>query len=262
MSQIDITFVNTINNAEASAAVPMAITREQILQTLIANGFIQPPQQGQSYKVTVKGRREMLEAETLADVGAQNLDRILLAVYMSGGGVPPEVRRAVMGGNQALLAKVQATGCLAITWEQPPGTLDRYLVTYRIRSYILNGTKLEMNSIWKCQIIIPPNFPEPKCFQYEHVRFLDKIPYNPHVFPDGRVCLGGFASHETLWVLFRKIAMMLQLKPEIINLNDPANGVARDALQQKTLNWNIDTTILPDEQGAWAGGSFTLNFKT
>lgn len=40
----------------------------------------------------MKGRREMLEGEILEDIGAQDLDRILLAVYMSGCAFPPPVR--------------------------------------------------------------------------------------------------------------------------------------------------------------------------
>lgn len=85
---INLTFINVSDDSEMDVEVSSDMTREQIVENLIQVEFI-PPLAGEDeeYGLTVKGKGELGEGQTLSSVNAETGDRIRVAVVQRGGAV-------------------------------------------------------------------------------------------------------------------------------------------------------------------------------
>ena len=86
MANVDVTFVSHIDYSEMDADLDDAQTAEQVIQALIAERFIQAnTDPNRYYTLTIKGRSQVAEGQTLAAAGVQNGDRIIVSVAQRGG---------------------------------------------------------------------------------------------------------------------------------------------------------------------------------
>jgi hypothetical protein len=127
---------------------------------------------------------------------------------------------------------------------------ESFQFVYNIPSYRLGHSTRSLHRTWALKVRIPAEYPRPGCFSFSHVSFEGAIPYNPHVFADGNVCIGGFSGVETLWGLAKRIGLILQLDPETLQYGSPANSEALNALRSGTLKSPCDRTPLPGAPAA------------
>lgn len=85
MANVDVTFINAADNAEMDVEMDDGMTVEQVIQALIDNQFIPPPQATQYYMLTIKGKNTIAEGQTLAAAGVRANDRIAVNVTQRGG---------------------------------------------------------------------------------------------------------------------------------------------------------------------------------
>ncbi len=85
---INLTFINVSDDSEMDVDMSRDMTREQIIDNLVLAGFIPPLlNNSEEYGLTVKGRGELGEGQTLAQINAQDGDRVRVAVVQRGGSV-------------------------------------------------------------------------------------------------------------------------------------------------------------------------------
>ncbi|KAA0227004.1 hypothetical protein EDS67_18275 [candidate division KSB1 bacterium] len=87
---INLTFINVSDDSEMDVEVSSDMTREQIVENLIQVEFI-PPLTGEDeeYGLTVKGKGELGEGQTLSSLRVESGDRIRVAVVQRGGAPTP-----------------------------------------------------------------------------------------------------------------------------------------------------------------------------
>lgn len=83
---INLTFINVSDDSEMDVEVSSDMSREQIVENLIQVEFI-PPLAGddEEYGLTVKGKGELGEGQTLSSLNVESGDRIRVAVVQRGG---------------------------------------------------------------------------------------------------------------------------------------------------------------------------------
>ena len=83
---INLTFINVSDDSEMDVDMSRDMTREQIVDNLVLAGFIPPLlNHNEEYGLTIRGRGELGEGQTLAQIGAQDADRVRVAVVQRGG---------------------------------------------------------------------------------------------------------------------------------------------------------------------------------
>jgi hypothetical protein len=86
-STLNLNFIAEDNSA-MEAEVDNTMTREQLLQNLIASGFIPPPQPNTFYALNVKGGNTIPANQTLLQAGVQAGSTIIvIRTQMGGGGI-------------------------------------------------------------------------------------------------------------------------------------------------------------------------------
>ncbi|MDZ7265789.1 MAG: EsaB/YukD family protein [candidate division KSB1 bacterium] len=86
---INLTFINVSDDSEMDVEVSADMTREELVENLIQVEFIPPlSNENEEYGLTIKGKGELGEGQTLADLGVQAGDRIRIAVVQRGGTAP------------------------------------------------------------------------------------------------------------------------------------------------------------------------------
>lgn len=123
-----------------------------------------------------------------------------------------------------LLALVAQSPSL-ITIDRTAGNPPReYLITLRCRS--LAGVRAggpEFRDVHTVHILLGPNYP----FDEPGIEVKTPI-FHPHVFPTGRVCLGGWMGTEYLDLLVKRLFRILQFDPSLLDEDSPANIDAQD----------------------------------
>lgn len=83
---INLTFVNVSDDSEMDVEMSPDMTREQIVENLIQADFIPMLLNlNEEYSLSVRGKGELGEGHTLAEVGASSGDRVRIAVVQRGG---------------------------------------------------------------------------------------------------------------------------------------------------------------------------------
>lgn len=83
---INLTFINVSDDSEMDVEVSTDMTREELVENLIQVEFIPPlSSENEEYGLTIKGKGELGEGQTLADLGVQAGDRVRIAVVQRGG---------------------------------------------------------------------------------------------------------------------------------------------------------------------------------
>jgi len=83
---LNLTFINVSDDSEMDVEMSSDMTREQIVDNLIRADFI-PPLLGfnEEYGLTVKGKGELGEGQSLAQIDAASGDRVRVSVVQRGG---------------------------------------------------------------------------------------------------------------------------------------------------------------------------------
>ncbi len=138
----------------------------------------------------------------------------------------------------------QITGDV-IKWEgTPPKHPDqriypsKYRITYNILAPTVKGDSRQHIIEIDCSSIYYPG-------QLPVARFLTPLAKHPHVYSDGKICLGGFPLEESLAELCVRLARFLQYDPEIINLDSPVSYDAKNWYLQNKHRFPIDRSPLP-----------------
>jgi hypothetical protein len=81
MADLELTFINNVNNAEMDVELNDSLMVEQIIQGLVVEGFVpQLNNPTHSYTLTIKGRTTLTKGQTLAGAGVQSHDRIFISM--------------------------------------------------------------------------------------------------------------------------------------------------------------------------------------
>ncbi len=115
---------------------------------------------------------------------------------------------------------------------------NKYRVTYHILTPTVRGDLREHIVEIDCSSLHYPGQPP-------IVRFLTPLVKHPHVFEDGKVCLGGFPLEESLAELCVRLARFLQYDPATINLNSAVTYDAKNWYLQNRHRFPIDHSPLP-----------------
>jgi hypothetical protein len=116
------------------------------------------------------------------------------------------------------------------SWKIAPGQrvprCTQYLVTYNVKTMVLDGNKLKPQK--KTEVLItlsdsPGGTPTAKIVGGE-------VPFHPNIhYPGGKICLGNIWKNDPLLhKLVINIGRLLAFDPTITNPKDPANKVAAD----------------------------------
>ena len=89
---INLTFINVSDDSEMDVEMSPDMTREQIVENLTRADFIPLLlNQDEEYSLTVKGRGELGESQTLSEIGARAEDRVRVSVVQRGGNDPGHI---------------------------------------------------------------------------------------------------------------------------------------------------------------------------
>lgn len=114
-----------------------------------------------------------------------------------------------------------------------------YRVTYHLRAYTTQGLANEhIIAIDISSLDYPRQIPK--------VEFVSPVLKHPHLFDDGRVCLGGFPLEESLAELCIRLARFIQYDPNVINLGHQASLAFRTWYLANLHFLPIDFTPLPE----------------
>jgi len=141
-------------------------------------------------------------------------------------------RRARLASDEAGLRELAAGSQGTVTIERSEGSpAVRYEVVLRCRGAThVHGGQAWFSEVHRVEIGIGARYP----LAAPEVRFLTPI-FNPHVFPDGRVCLGARTGMtERLADLVLRLGGLIQYDPALIDESSPAN---REALGFARAHW-------------------------
>lgn len=149
---------------------------------------------------------------------------------------PEEVRRARLEADYEEMKSIRGN---IISWQAIGVPPNEYLVTFNIRSFI-NAT--QQRGQHRLRIILSPNHP----FEKPVVMMHEMSPiFHPHVWPDGKVCIGGWDYREGLGSFVVKMARLFQYDPDLIDPYSIANYNAADWFYANPTLFPTDRQVLP-----------------
>jgi hypothetical protein len=134
----------------------------------------------------------------------------------------------------------QLTGAM-VSWRilsidhNPP---DRYQVTFNILAETVNGVRNEHVMEIDCSSLEYPRRPPA-------LRLTSYTVKHPHVFRDGRICIGGFPIGESLAELCIRMCRFLQYDPTFINPGSIATSEFDYWYQENRSRLPMDRSPLP-----------------
>jgi ubiquitin-protein ligase len=149
---------------------------------------------------------------------------------------PEEVRRARLEADYEEMKSIRGD---IISWQAYGTPPHEYVVTFNIRSYI-NATLTRAEH--RIRIILSPSHP----FEKPVVMMHDMTPiFHPHVWPDGKICIGGWDYREGLGSFVVKLARLFQYDPDLVDPYSIANYNAADWYYANPTLFPSDQQILP-----------------
>lgn len=149
---------------------------------------------------------------------------------------PEEVRRARLEADYEEMRSIRGD---IISWQAIGIPPSEYLVTFNIRSFI-NPT--QQRGQHRLRIILSPNHP----FEKPVVMMHEMSPiFHPHIWPDGKVCIGNWDYREGLGSFVVKMARLFQYDPELIDPYSIANYNAADWFYANPTLFPTDRQVLP-----------------
>ena len=149
---------------------------------------------------------------------------------------PEEVRLARLEADYEEMKSIRGD---IISWQAFGTPPHEYVVTFSIRSYI--NTSITRNE-HRIKIILSPSHP----FEKPVVMMHEMVPiFHPHVWPDGKICIGGWDYREGLGSFVVKMARMFQFDPDLIDPYSIANYNAADWYYANPSLFPSDRQVLP-----------------
>jgi len=144
-----------------------------------------------------------------------------------------------------LTALVNSSGgklVIISTQGQPP---DKYVIEYYCRGIEkIQGTEPVFRNAHRVEITIGSSYPREK----PNAKFLTPI-FHPNVYSNLIVCLGSYwTMAETLTELVIRIGKIIQYSDDVLNLNSPANSVAKDWAKSNMRLFPVDTQTFKSTQ--------------
>jgi len=131
-----------------------------------------------------------------------------------------------------------------------PPAPERYEFRFRLRGISAarhDSPVYTPDGFWhRIEIKLPQFYPEH--LTNDDVRFISAPIFHPNVFPDGRVCIGGFNPIESLAAFVLRLARYIQCDSAITGLHSPANTAAQDFFRAHPDLFPCDDTVLPPER--------------
>jgi ubiquitin-protein ligase len=126
---------------------------------------------------------------------------------------------------------------------------ERYKVRFRLQSLLgVNGDDpiyTTPGHVHEIEIRLSAGYP--KYLSNDDVTFVTTPIFHPHVFTDGRVCIGGYRPSESLDHFVLRMARFIQWQPDYMNINSPANSAAMSFFNAHRTLFPVDRTALPDD---------------
>lgn len=149
---------------------------------------------------------------------------------------PEDVRRARLDADYEEMKSIRGN---VISWQAYGTPPHEYIVTFNIRSYINTSLTRDEHRI---RIILSPSHP----FEKPVVMMHEMVPiFHPHVWPDGKVCIGGWDYREGLGSFVVKLARLFQYDPDLVDPYSIANYNAADWYYANPTLFPSDRQILP-----------------
>jgi ubiquitin-protein ligase len=149
---------------------------------------------------------------------------------------PEDVRRARLEADYEEMKSIRGN---VISWQAYGVPPHEYIVSYNIRSYINTSLTRDEHRI---RIILSPSHP----FEKPVVMMHEMVPiFHPHVWPDGKVCIGGWDYREGLGSFVVKLARLFQYDPDLVDPYSIANYNAADWYYANPTLFPSDRQILP-----------------
>ncbi|KAF0248535.1 MAG: Ubiquitin-protein ligase [bacterium] len=149
---------------------------------------------------------------------------------------PEDVRRARLEADYEEMKSIQGN---VISWQAYGTPPHEYIVSFNIRSYINTSLTRDEHRI---RIILSPSHP----FEKPVVMMHEMVPiFHPHVWPDGKVCIGGWDYREGLGSFVVKLARLFQYDPDLVDPYSIANYNAADWYYANPTLFPSDRQILP-----------------
>lgn len=149
---------------------------------------------------------------------------------------PEDVRRARLEADYEEMKSIRGD---VISWQAYGTPPHEYIVTFNIRSYINASAIRDQHNL---RIILSPSHP----FEKPVVMMYQMPPiFHPHVWPDGKVCIGGWDYREGLGSFVVKLARMFQYDPDLVDPYSIANYNAADWYYANPTLFPSDRQVLP-----------------
>lgn len=149
---------------------------------------------------------------------------------------PDDVRRARLEADYEEMKSIRGN---VISWQAYGNPPHEYIVGFSIRSYINTSLTRDEHRI---RIILSPSHP----FEKPVVMMHEMVPiFHPHVWPDGKVCIGGWDYREGLGSFVVKLARLFQYDPDLVDPYSIANYNAADWYYANPTLFPSDRQVLP-----------------
>jgi ubiquitin-protein ligase len=149
---------------------------------------------------------------------------------------PEDVRRARLEADYEEMKSIRGD---IISWQAYGSPPHEYVVTFNIHSFINTSLTRDEHRI---RIILSPSHP----FEKPVVMMHEMVPiFHPHVWPDGKICIGGWDYREGLGSFVVKMARMFQYDPDLVDPYSIANYNAADWYYANPTLFPTDRQILP-----------------
>ncbi|MCS7079651.1 MAG: hypothetical protein NZ585_06335 [Chloracidobacterium sp.] len=149
---------------------------------------------------------------------------------------PDDVRRARLAADYEEMRTIRGE---YIHWYNNDFPATDYVVTLRVRSYISPTMTRDEHQI---RILLSPNHP----FEKPTVMMHGMTPiFHPHVWPDGKICIGQWDFREGLASFVVKLARLFQFDPQLIDPHSIANYKAADWFYANPNLFPCDQSQLP-----------------
>ncbi|MBX7223099.1 MAG: hypothetical protein K1Y36_24345 [Blastocatellia bacterium] len=151
-------------------------------------------------------------------------------------GTPDDVRIARLSADYEEMKTIRGP---LIHWQGNEIPPSEYIVTLRVRSYISPTTTRDEHRL---RVILSPHHP----FEKPTVMMYEMTPiFHPHVWPDGKVCIGNWDFREGLASFVIKLARIFQFDPQLVDPYSIANYKAADWFYANPTLFPCDQTNLP-----------------
>ncbi|HMW02589.1 MAG TPA: hypothetical protein PLS70_22175 [Acidobacteriota bacterium] len=151
-------------------------------------------------------------------------------------GTPDDVRMARLAADFEEMKTIRGP---VIHWQGNDIPPTEYIITFKIRCYVSPTTTRDEHRI---RIILSPQHP----FEKPIVMMHEMTPiFHPHVWPDGKVCIGSWDFREGLASFVIKLARIFQFDPQIVDPYSIANYKAADWFYANPTLFPSDQALLP-----------------